>query len=62
MKQLIIKNGEVHCETKVAYSADTIKSMKSAGYTVKTIKDSNDTKVSETTKQKDKTEEINSLW
>lgn len=44
MKQIISKNGKVYCTTTVPYPKETIKQMKEAGYTVKTVKDENDKK------------------
>jgi hypothetical protein len=39
MRQIISKDGVVYCDTSVPYPPNVVKDMKSAGYTVKTIKD-----------------------
>lgn len=37
MKQIILKDGVVVCETTVPYPKETIKAMKKAGYKVKEV-------------------------
>ena len=44
MKQIISKDKKVICTTTVPYSKDIIKSMKEAGYKVKTIDDEENNK------------------
>lgn len=39
MRQIISKDGVVYCDTSVPYPPNVVKDMKSAGYTVKTIKE-----------------------
>jgi hypothetical protein len=60
MRQLVYKNGEVHGDTSIPYDAKTIKSMKSAGYVIKTVEDK--PKEERTTKPNPKCEEVSSLW
>ena len=37
MPQIITKDGVIYCQTKVNYSSEVMKNMKSGGYKIKTI-------------------------